>query len=657
MSMQIKNIILYGANNKKRMLSFNLGKVNILTGESKTGKSAIIDIVEYCLGSDKCRIPEGIIRENVLWFALIIQFPSGQAFIARRNPSLLNVGSTGKIYFEQADEIEIPDVSKLIENSSIDALKTYLSNKLYITPNVHITPENQSRPDIEGNFRHALIYCFQQQDEIASRKFIFHNQSDTFVNLAIKDTLPYFLGAIPENNLKLEQELAELKKELRKLEKEYNEALNIKEEGVSKAFSLINEAQELGLLTLNKKPDHLEDAIILLRGLNDLELNDDDVLFDNSQSIFLQDELKNLKEKLQGLNEEINAVEIFESEVDSYSKENKLHQLRLESINLYEEKKYNPNQCPLCSQELKVSVPTIKLMHDSLEKLKNNLEVTTKERPRLREYINELKKQKIEIQNKIRENKQAITAIYKEQEATKKFKELNIRKGHVIGRISLFLESVDLTDDFSELKSNIDSRKFRILELEQKLNPEEKTEKLNSILNIINVHMSEWAKRLDLEYGDAPIRFDLKKATLFVDKEEKSIPLQNIGSGENWVGYHLLIHLALHKHFAKNHRPVPSFLFLDQPSQVYYPPDQDSNLKGELKIDSDRQAVSNMYNLIFDVVETLSPKLQVIITDHADLKEDKFQKSVIDDKWRNGIKLIPIDWYKITTSPANKIIP
>jgi hypothetical protein len=378
MSMQIKNIILYGANNKKRMLSFNLGKVNIITGESKTGKSAIIDIVEYCLGSDKCRIPEGIIRENVLWFALIIQFPSGQAFIARRNPSLLNVGSTGKIHFEQADEIEIPDVAKLIDNSSIDALKIYLSNKLYITPNVHITPENQSRPDIEGNFRHALIYCFQQQDEIASRKFIFHNQNDTFVNLAIKDTLPYFLGAIPENNLKLEQELGELKKELRKLEKEYNEELNIKEEGVSKAFSLINEAQELGLLTSNKKPEHLEDAIILLRGLNDLELNDDDVLFDNSQSIFLQDELKNLKEKLQGLNEEINAVEIFESEVDSYSKENKLHQLRLESINLYEEKKYNPNQCPLCSQELKVSVPTIKLMHDSLEKLKNKFRSNNK---------------------------------------------------------------------------------------------------------------------------------------------------------------------------------------------------------------------------------------------------------------------------------------
>lgn len=643
MSMQIKNIILYGKNKEKRTLSLNIGKVNIITGESKTGKSAIIDIVEYCLGSDKCTIPEGIIKNNVLWFALIIQFPSGQAFIARRNPSVLNVGSTGKIYFEQGDKIEIPDVTKLIENSSIAALKTYLSNKLHITPNVHITPENQSRPDLEGNFRHALFYCFQQQDEIASRKFIFHNQSDNFVNQAIKDTLPYFLGAIPENNLKLEQELSELKKELRKLEKEYNESINIKEEGVSKAFSLINEAQELGLLTLNEKPEHLEKAIVFLRRLNNLEINDDDVLFDNNQSIFLQDELKNLKEKLQGLNEEINAVEIFESEVDSYSKENKLHQLRLESINLYEDKKHNANQCPLCSQELKVPIPTIKLMHDSLEKLKNNLEVTTKERPRLREYINELKKQKMEIQNNIRKNKQAITAIYKEQEATKKFKELNIRKGHVIGRISLFLESVDLTDDFSELKSSIDSRKFRILELEQKLNPDEKTEKLNSILNIINVHMSEWAKRLNLEYGDAPIRFDLKKATIFVDME-KSIPLQNIGSGENWVGYHLLIHLALHKHFAKNHRPVPSFLFLDQPSQVYYPPDQDSNLKGELKIDSDRQAVSNMYNLIFDVVETLSPEFQVIITDHADLKEEKFQKSVIE-RWRNGNKLIPINWY------------
>ena len=41
--------------------------------------------------------------------------------------------------------------------------------------------------------------------------------------------------------------------------------------------------------------------------------------------------------------------------------------------------------------------------------------------------------------------------------------------------------------------------------------------------------------------------------------------MARMGSGENWVGYHLIAHLALHQWFVQRQRPVPSFLFLDQP--------------------------------------------------------------------------------------------
>ena len=51
MTMQILEIVLYNQNGEKRALSLLLGKVNIITGSSATGKSAIIDIVDYCLGS------------------------------------------------------------------------------------------------------------------------------------------------------------------------------------------------------------------------------------------------------------------------------------------------------------------------------------------------------------------------------------------------------------------------------------------------------------------------------------------------------------------------------------------------------------------------------------------------------------------------------
>ena len=56
MSMQIKSIVLYNAAGKTRELSFKTGAVNIISGESNTGKSALIDIVEYCLGRSEFEV-------------------------------------------------------------------------------------------------------------------------------------------------------------------------------------------------------------------------------------------------------------------------------------------------------------------------------------------------------------------------------------------------------------------------------------------------------------------------------------------------------------------------------------------------------------------------------------------------------------------------
>lgn len=70
--MQIKSLIFYNNQGDKRILTFKIGKVNIITGESKTGKTAIIDVVNYCLGSENCNISEGVIRQSVEWFAILL---------------------------------------------------------------------------------------------------------------------------------------------------------------------------------------------------------------------------------------------------------------------------------------------------------------------------------------------------------------------------------------------------------------------------------------------------------------------------------------------------------------------------------------------------------------------------------------------------------
>jgi len=101
--------------------------------------------------------------------------------------------------------------------------------------------------------------------------------------------------------------------------------------------------------------------------------------------------------------------------------------------------------------------------------------------------------------------------------------------------------------------------------------------------------------------------------------------------------------LSFHKHCVQQHRPFPRFLFLDQPSQGYYPQDIELDPSMDTTNDEERQAVLRMFNLIFGVVEDLAPHFQVVITEHANLDDARYQ-SYVRENWRGGHALVPTDW-------------
>ena len=82
---------------------------------------------------------------------------------------------------------------------------------------------------------------------------------------------------------------------------------------------------------------------------------------------------------------------------------------------------------------------------------------------------------------------------------------------------------------------------------------------------------------------------------------------------------------------------------MDQPSQVYFPPEKDIDGSLEGIGENDRLAVSRMFRFVFDVVEKLAPNFQVVITEHADIAEQWYQDAVTE-RWRGGTKLVPDDW-------------
>jgi len=213
------------------------------------------------------------------------------------------------------------------------------------------------------------------------------------------------------------------------------------------------------------------------------------------------------------------------------------------------------------------------------------------------------------------------------------------RRAKIAGRISLWLDSIKLLDNYDGKQSTIATLETRLKEIEELLSQNDLEERKISALSRISVDMSNWAKELELEHGDNPYRLDMNKVTVMVDKPERPIPLKQLGSGANWVGVRLITYFALHKFFIEANRPIPGFLFIDQPSQVYFPSEHEEKTQ-------DWDLIKALYTFIFNRVDEFNQQLQLIIVDHADLKDPRFRSAVNEDWLQDENKLIPTDWYQ-----------
>lgn len=352
-------------------------------------------------------------------------------------------------------------------------------------------------------------------------------------------------------------------------------------------------------------------------------------------------------EQLNDIIEQIRAAESYAAEASGYSKHGNEQRLRLESIALFKEEPSDEScKCPLCSSILEEKIPKIENMTNSLRRLNTNLQAVVREQPKLRNYIESLENEKEAKKQLVNNFSKSIETLIHEQEIAREIEDLNRRVSRVVGRISLYIENYQESQEDDALQEKVKATESHIEYLESLLDQEKKEEILSSILSRISKYMTEWAKELELEHSDAPYRLDIKNLTVIADQEERPISMKRMGSGENWLGCHLISHLALHKYFIQKNRPVPSFLILDQPTQVYFPPEKYKNMEGDVEElnDDDRKAVKMMFDLLFKVCKELYPNLQIIVLDHANLQDDEFQNALVEKPWRNGRALIPSEW-------------
>ncbi len=648
MTMQLRSIILYNDSGDVRELNFKRGSVNIITGRSLTGKSAIIDIIDYCLGRSSFAVPEGIIRDTVAWYAVVFDYGDGTEILIAKPAPKGNAVSQSQAYYEVGTSLAAPPFSKLTPNTGDQAVIADLSKRVGIRPNIHTPPAGQSREELEATIRHTVFYLFQPQGLIANKELLFHRQQEQFIPQAIKDTLPYFLGVVNPERIYLEHDLRLARRRLKIALRDFEEAQLVAADQLKRGQSLILEAQQAGILQSNLSGENAQDVTEILNTVlawrpSTAQLVESDKVDELRKRVDAQ------RESFKNIHKQIQAAEVFQRDSQAYASEAGQQTMRMQSVQLFDETQ-GSHRCPVCSSELPVEVPAVSALNESLKRLRSDLAQVESARPRLKEYIDNLTTERETARQHLVEAEFALDAALSEQEAAEALRNANARAARVVGRVSLYVETVRLVNEQQELRNAVQQAEAEVARLELLLSDEIDQDALLSVLNRLGSQMTKWAGRLQLEH-EGPYRLDINNLTVVVDRPGRPIPMQRLGGGKNHLGCHLIALLALHQHFVQSKCPVPNFLVLDQPTQVYFPDMErykalSGTTRDTLESDADLDAVRRMFDLLFSVCSELKSDFQIIVLEHANLSDKQYQESMIEEPWngKGNHALVPEQW-------------
>lgn len=643
--MNIRTIFLFSHDGRLRELNFKLHGLNVITGCSSTGKSALSEIIEYCMGRSTFNVPEGIIRDKVAWYGVVYQFDGEQVMVAKPAPAA-SFGSCSRVMLRRGAHLELPAFDEMKINSDDDGVVAQLSSLLGIPQNKTAVKLEHSRASYEANIKHTFYYLFQKQGLVANKDQLFYRQNEPFIPQSIRDTLPILLGVAPDNRLEMEAHLKTARRDLRIQEKSLGEARDFAEKLQIRGLGLVAEAKQVELLPLTVTPETNEEVLGYLKAA--LEWKPTSIPDGKAGQISkIELEVKELRSEKLKLFERLKSARNFILNEDGFSHEASEQKDRLESINAFPKSpKTGEWQWPFCEPEMGMESPIAQCLLKELSSLDFEMRSVVGERPQLQGFISGLEEDLRLITEDIRLKENELASAIAANAAIAEMGSRNNAAAKVLGRISLFVESNVPEHELAELERRCQKLRDRVETLEAGIGADSSEERMKSILNLVSRNMGKYIETLDAEFSEYAFRLDLNDLTVIVDRPERPVPMGKTGGGANHLAYHLGTLLALHAFSQKNKRPLPSFLLIDQPTQVYFPSEAyraDGTVE-QTEQDSDIERVRRLFAMLDNFAKHECPQFQIIVTEHANLRDDWFQQALVEEPWRKPPALIPEDW-------------
>lgn len=639
----IKRIILFGEADKKRELEFDSG-LNVISGDSKTGKSAIIEIVDYCLFASRSTIPKGVIENFVRIYVLVLKVEQKFIIIGRPSPKsddwnkvYINIETSEDFMKNFNKDYFVKSKSRRLKDGQIE-VESHLGISASDT---RVNEDADKRNYGKVSLRSFVSLLFQHQNLIANKHSLFYRFDDNQKRKKTVEDFPILMGWEDEQYFLLRREIQELQEKL-KAELRLIQKLKVKDEELrEKLYSTIEAYYDIIGIKL--------DSNIALSELKHIGNNLPEITpisYANSNIAGKVIDKKNERTKLFiNLNEKQKLLEELSVNSDlSNDLSGQLNKLQVFSAELLSDA--NNHTCPVCNNEVSEVTDSLQKVNLSRESLITEVSKVGSYKRDSTEKTESLRKERDEIKRELKKLTNEIDNLVEQEEGLKGKQDLRDKayliKGITEANVKMALEHSNLdpsSEDIEELKDEIERKKAQLDGFDLK-------SKIQEAEVFLSDTMGEIASKLDFEEELKPgqFRFSLDDFNFYYHfKNREKIRLSEMGSGANWLTSHLSLFLSLlFLNCKTSTSSIPTFLILDQPSQVYFPKTYGKNEDLEEDDEENIKQVKTIFSVINDTIKKITVKTgvepQVIVMDHAE--EQEFA-DFIKYRWKkNGEKLI-----------------
>ena len=610
---------------------FRKGVVNLITGDSGTGKSAITHIIDYCLGASKCAIPVGTVRDYSAWYGILVEIDSRRYLIARRDPGTKS-SSSEYVIIDSPDSIP----QELQKSNTVTGFKAWM-NRIAGLPDINLDAEESGKPFAgRPSYRDMAAFNFLPQHIVANPYVLFFKTDTQEHRQRLRLVMPLALGATTAEDLEREHQLQLLTKELERLQRRRARQVRIASDTQGRLQAIWRTANELGLTQgINLGSDSIEDLVASLKEVLEKAPRDTESknveLTPSPEAIVatsvhlsaLQERERSLSTKLASTRRRLRQVRAEVGSGESYDGQATLALDRVRGVGWLAAKLDDDAACLLCGTHTDAAQERIQRLKRAAGSLEEQQAVARRFEPAVRGRI-------VELEKEIRQDTNALKAVRAElTQLNKPILENGARAvWRFLGLLEEVLRNIDLKDT-TNIDTQISDLQIRINRLRARVNKEATRKRLERALRVVSQGIARYAASLDLEWSNVAVTLDPSELSLYFERAQSSRKdwLWELGSGANWMGYHIATHLAIQEYVRKlRATPISSFLVVDQPTQVYFPSgagksEVDNGPRGPhqgVEISDAERRAHDLFEVLAMAVADAKGRLQLIVTEHAD---------------------------------------